>query len=111
MGSLYENIYSLCRKKGIRPGKMSADLSLSRGLMTDLKMGRKKGISTGTACKMAEYFGVPLASILGELVQAPEDLVLADFREAYERLSKEDRQTILDLMQILDRRRAERETE
>lgn len=108
MGSLYENIYSLCRKKGIRPGKMCEDLGISRGLITDLKMGRKKGISTGTACKMAEYFGVPLATLLGEPVQESADPAFDAFCAAYGKLSQEDRQTVLDLMEIMDRRRKEK---
>ena len=58
MGSLYENILSLCQSKGIRPGRLCDELELSRGLMTDLKMGRKKSINAQTAQKIAAYFGV-----------------------------------------------------
>ena len=46
MGSLYENILSLCQSKGIRPGRLCDELELSRGLMTDLKMGRKNQKTT-----------------------------------------------------------------
>lgn len=109
MGSLYENIYSLCRKKGIRPGKMCDDLSLSRGLMTDLKKGRKKGISAATAHKIAEYFGVPITSLFGEPEPQTRDAGFAGFYGEYQMLSEEDRQTVRDLMRILNLRREERE--
>lgn len=58
MSTIYENIQVLCAEKGIKPGKMCADLGMSRSLMTDLKAGRKKGVSAETAQKIADYFGV-----------------------------------------------------
>lgn len=66
MGNLYTNILSLCEAKGIRPGRLCDELGLSRGLMTDLKMGRKTGISAVTAQKIAGYLGVSVAHLLGE---------------------------------------------
>ena len=58
MPKLYENIVLLCESRGISGGKMCNDLKLSRGLMTDLKMGRKESVSSATAMKIANYFGV-----------------------------------------------------
>lgn len=66
MGSLYENITALCSEKGIKPGKMCADIGISRGLITDLKMGRKSDITSATAQKIASYFGVSVGFLLGE---------------------------------------------
>ena len=57
MSSLYENIQQLCAAKGIRPGRLCDELGISRGLMTDLKMGRKKSVSAETAQKIAAFFG------------------------------------------------------
>ena len=54
MGKLYETIQSLCQQKGIKPGKLCADLGISRGLMTDLKMDRRTGVSAQTADKIAK---------------------------------------------------------
>lgn len=65
MGILYERILELCKDKGIKPGRLCNDLGLSRGLMTDLKMGRKKGLSAETADKIASYFGVSVGYLLG----------------------------------------------
>ena len=65
MGTLYENIISLCDKKGIKPGKMCNETQISRGLITDLKMGRKSSITVDTAQKIADYFGVSVDRVLG----------------------------------------------
>ena len=48
MENLFARIESLCEKKGIRPGRLCDELGLSRGLMTDLKMGRKKSVNAET---------------------------------------------------------------
>lgn len=66
MGKLYDNINALCTEKGIKPSKMCADIGISRGLITDLKMGRKNGITAITAQKIASYFGVSVGYLLGE---------------------------------------------
>lgn len=71
MGNLYRNIQGLCEAKGIRPGRLCDELNLSRGLMTDLKMGRKSGVSAVTAQKIAGYFGVSVAYLLGEEKENP----------------------------------------
>lgn len=65
MGTLYENIISLCESKRVKPGKMCNDIELSRGLITDLKMGRKSSITVDTAQKIADYFGVSVDRVLG----------------------------------------------
>lgn len=64
MGTLYENIMLLCDKKGIKGGKLCTELGISKGLLTDLKAGRKKGISAVTANKIANYFGVSVDYLL-----------------------------------------------
>lgn len=66
MGNLYEKIISLCNEKGIKGGKMCTDIGMSKGILTDLKMGRQSGISTANAQKIASYFGVSVGYLLGE---------------------------------------------
>lgn len=66
MSTLYESIISLCDKKGIKGGKMCTDIGMSKGILTDLKMGRQSGISTANAQKIANYFGVSVGYLLGE---------------------------------------------
>lgn len=60
MAELYEIIATLCDQKNISPGKMCSDLNLSRGIITDLKKGRKKTLSLDTLSKISTYFDVPL---------------------------------------------------
>lgn len=60
MAELYETIVTLCDQKDISPGKMCKDLKLSRGIITDLKMGRKKTLSLDTLSKISTYFDIPL---------------------------------------------------
>ena len=66
MNSLYEKIISLCEEKGIKGGRMCTDIGMSKGILTDLKMGRQSGISTQNAQKIASYFGVSVGYLLGE---------------------------------------------
>lgn len=66
MGTLYENIMALCEAHGIKGGKMCTDTGISKGLLTDLKMGRRTGVSAVTAQKIANYFNVSVGYLLGE---------------------------------------------
>lgn len=66
MGTLYENIIALCDEKGIKGGKMCTDIGMSKGILTDLKMGRQAGVSAANAQKIASYFGVSVGYLLGE---------------------------------------------
>lgn len=74
MGTLYDNIMALCESRGIKGGKMCTDVGISKGLLTDLKMGRRTGVSAVTAQKIASYFGVSVGYLLGEEAEkAPDD--------------------------------------
>ena len=66
MSTLYKNIISLCESRGIKGGKMCTDTGISKGLLTDLKMGRRTGVSATTAQKIASYFNVSVGYLLGE---------------------------------------------
>lgn len=62
---LYTRISSLCAQHGITAGKLCADIGISRGIITDLKAGRKKDLTATTAYKIANYFGVSVGYLLG----------------------------------------------
>lgn len=66
MSNLYKTINTLCDERGIKGGKMCTDIGISKGLLTDLKMGRRSGVSAVTAQKIASYFGVSVGYLLGE---------------------------------------------
>lgn len=78
MGTLYENIIALCNERGIKGGKMCTDLGISKGLLTDLKMGRRTGVSATNAQKIASYFGVTVGYLLGEEGEKEKPLINED---------------------------------
>lgn len=109
MGTLYENIITLCEERGIKGGRMCTDIGMSKGILTDLKMGRQSGISAANAQKIASYFGVSVGYLLGE----EENKKAAtdngnDLSESKKQLlalaescSEEDAEKLLQMMQIL----------
>lgn len=66
MGTLYENINTLCKSKGVSGSRMCLDLGLSKSTMSDLKNGRIKGVSIPTAQKIAGYFGISVDELYGD---------------------------------------------
>lgn len=82
MSILYDRLAHLCAERGIKGGRMCSDLGLSKSLMTDLKMGRKSGISAITAQKIASYFGVTVGYLLGEETEKmPDETVERKFTD------------------------------
>ena len=115
MANLYESILKLCERDGIRPGRLCDELGISRGLMTDLKMGRKKSVSAETAQKIASFFGVSVGVLLGheDAGNAPVDLNQVDiaFYGDYKELTEEDKETVRDMVRLMRQRRASRQRE
>jgi transcriptional regulator with XRE-family HTH domain len=68
----------LCDEKGIKGGRMCTDIGMSKGILTDLKMGRQTGVSAANAKKIAAYFGVTVGYLLGEeeTKKSPAEYVL-----------------------------------
>ena len=118
MANLYENILRLCQRDGIRPGRLCDELGISRGLMTDLKMGRKKGINAETAQKIASFFGVSVGFLLGidgsDAVDSGSEAINLDqvdvaFYGEFKELSDEDKETVRDMVRIMRERRANKQ--
>ncbi len=117
MGTLYENIMSLCEAKGIKGGKMCSDIGISKGLLTDLKMGRRSGVSAVTAQKIASYFNVSVGYLLGteEQIEQPHikddilDEVDIAFYGDYKELTEDDKATLRDMARIMRERRAKKQ--
>ena len=66
MCTLYDRIQELCKNKGVSGSRMCLDLGLSKSTLSDIKSGRKKGVSTETAKKIAGYLDVTVGYLLGE---------------------------------------------
>ena len=118
MATLYETIYQLCQRANIRPGRLCDELGLSRGLMTGLKMGRKKTINAETAQKIAGYFGVSVGYLLGQEgsdpVQASQSAGKGDilddvdvaFYGDFKELDEEQKEAVRDMVRLMRQRRA-----
>lgn len=101
MSNLYETIQTLCENRGIRPGRLCDELHLSRGLMTDLKMGRKKSVSAETAQKIAAYFGVSVGKLLGQEETDVLDQVDVAFYGQFKELTEEQKATVRDMVRLM----------
>lgn len=107
MDNLYESIERLCAQKGIRPGRLCNDLGISRGLITDLKMGRKKSVNAETAQKIAAYFGISVGQLLGQaqngdILEQADIAFYGDFKE----LNDEEKNAVRDMVRLMRERRA-----
>ena len=100
MGNLYDTIIELCESRGIKGGKMCTDIGISKGLLTDLKMGRRTGVSAVTAQKIAAYFDVSVGYLLGEETKKEQPI-------EYDGLS-ENRKALIDFAMSLSEDKAEK---
>ena len=108
MGNLYKKITELCNERGIKGAKLCSDTGISKGLLTDLKMGRRTGVSAITAQKIASYFNVSVGYLLGEedkKENSPDKLALTEGEEMwldlYRRLSDEGREMLDKSVRLL----------
>lgn len=67
MCKMYNVIEMLCDERGIKPGKVCADLKISRGIIGDLKAGRTKTLSAKNLKAIADYFSVSTDYLLGNV--------------------------------------------
>lgn len=116
MNDLYSRIMELCNEKGITGAKMCTDVGISKSTMTDLKMGRKVGLSATNAQKIAGYLGVSVGYLLGEpdpvfdvsyrqaakkLIELVQDEDFIELYESYCKLSKKNKQVVKGLIENL----------
>ena len=66
MDNLYGRIAELCEIKKITVYRLCKDIGIRPSVLTDLKSGRKKGLSATTAQKIASHLGVSVEYLLGE---------------------------------------------
>lgn len=65
MGELYNRLKALCDARGVSLAKMCEEAGIPKSTPTELKAGRTKSLSTSTAQKVANYFGVTVDELLG----------------------------------------------
>ena len=116
MNEIYSRIIELCNEKGITGGKMCTDIGISKSTLTEMKMGRKAGLSATNAQKIASYLGVSVAYLLGEsdpafdvsyrqaakkLSELVQDEDFIDMYESYCKLNKKNKQVVKGLIESL----------
>lgn len=111
MSNLYDRIEGLCKKAGINVTMMCRNAGVSRGNLTDLKMGRQFGLSAKNANKIATYFGVSVGYLLGTEDEGKkiepsgkaegQDVTFDDFTYALhdetKELTEENKQKLLEM--------------
>ena len=109
MSNLYKRIIDLCEERGIKGAKLCTDTKISKGLLTDLKMGRRKGVSAETAQKIASYFNVSVEYLIGASDEKEKSPVIPDeaseidmqILNALKELSEEQKAQALDFALFL----------
>ena len=71
MCTFYERISELCKERGTSRSRVCLDLGLSKSTLSDIKSGRKSGVSAENAQKFADYFGVTVGYLLGKEEKMP----------------------------------------
>ena len=110
MGTLYERIISLCKDRGITGGKMCTDLRMSKGTLTDLKMGRQTGLSAAKAQKIASYFNVSVGYLLGEEEKKEKPIIndglsekKKEFMQKVEQMSDEQLDRLEQILALVEK--------
>lgn len=63
---MYDRIKELCDNRKVSMTAMCRAVGLSPNVMSELKSGRTKSLSIKNAIKIADYFGVTTAYLIGE---------------------------------------------
>lgn len=102
MGNLYNRIEELCAKQGVSAYRLCKDIGIRGSVLSDLRTGRKQGLSSKTLTLIAEYFGVSVDYLLGkedkEEAATPKDdrsAKEAQAMELFSRLSPEAQEIVL----------------
>ena len=92
MNDNYNKILSLCQKHSITVGKMCTELNIRQSVLSDLKAGRTKALSTETLAKISSYFSVSIDALLDTSGEGAvsEDQIKAAFWGGDKDLSQED---------------------
>lgn len=101
MYDLYKRIEDMCEAKGVKVGKMCADIGIQRSVMGNLSSGKSKTLSTKTLQSIANYFKVSVDYLLDQDWPGAEDappepeitdsqLIFALWKDNPNNMTKED---------------------
>ena len=86
MSELYNKIAALCAENGITVTELCRQCKISRASLSDLKVGRKKNLSTKNLSKIADYLNVPIEFLLNMEQKETPVLTRRDERDIAKRL-------------------------
>ncbi|MBR5410540.1 MAG: helix-turn-helix transcriptional regulator [Clostridia bacterium] len=69
----YEKLTALCEERGVRLSAVAAATGIRSSVFTELKSGRTRRLSTGTLTKLSDYFEVPVAFLLDDADNVPDE--------------------------------------
>lgn len=72
MNELYRRIESECNDLEVKVGQMCAKIGVGKSILSDLKNGRKQGLSTDTLEKIATFLDVSVDYLIGKEDMPPE---------------------------------------
>lgn len=104
MCNLYERIKQACEEKGLTVSAMCLNLGMSKSLMSDLRSGRKKTLSSDTLGRIADYLQVSADYLLGKETDVLDQVDIAFYGE-FKELTDEQRQTVRDMVRLMRQRR------
>lgn len=107
MCTLYKRIQELCKSKGVSGSRMCLDLGISKSTLSDMKSGRKNGVSMPTAQKIAGYFGISVDELYGEAQKekptVKDDGLSEAKRKLIEKIKKLPEDQVRLLLQVAER--------
>lgn len=108
MCNLYERIRAACGRKNLSVSAMCLELGMSKSVMSDLKSGRKKTLSSDTLSRIAQHLGVTTDYLLGNQPEPQPDILdevdvafYGDFKE----LNEAQKEAVREMVRAMRRRR------
>ena len=89
---MYNKIYQLMKVKGITAYRLSKEIDVSEGNISEWKKGNAKTPRSDVVAKIASYFGVSADYLL--------DLPQSNIQSIYDALSPERKKRVLDNAQL-----------
>lgn len=86
----YDKFVSLCADKGVSPSRAAVEAGISKSLVTKWRTHKIKDPSADVARKVASYFGISVAELLGddEKKENPSEITLTGVdKEIFDSLS------------------------
>ena len=99
MTTFYKNYVVLCARRGVSLSAAAEAVGLSRTSPNGWKKGKNPNDST--LAKLADYFGVSVAALLGKEKEKPDDPKIVELIPGYFDLSEDNKEKALQFIAFL----------